>query len=463
MKKNKKLYKYILSDIQTSKINLINNVFNVFTLSFELLSYIFKTEIKNTQLNDYFLNKFDTINFVIKNIDENIEKVKKVIDDSLYEICDFTEISLIEENFEIDKNFLINLGFKTINIFHIGKKSLLKRILNGIGVILVGLCEIIIPIVFLGLLNAYKFGFLEFGIETIFYGIKIIFGKKNFNGWKNFFKNQLKNFSFITIRLLTNTLSQYAINYLKKIGLAKFVVNEKKTTERYNENVFSTKNLMNQINDKLEEDLVYKKIINSYDFSIKFNEFIIYNISKIFEDSLNEYLKIINDIIYNIFNKIFKNEDSKKFKNFSSHSNMILKNLIEDFIYSYKEITQKNYSELIDDILNNLMLYSNKSINGKNLIDIIVSDEFNFKNMLIQSQFVINPINYLLLNQKKIEEMKLFYKEIFENFINKLKEMEQSEEFFNKFVLKYISFNIFDEIFHNKKMMIIIHQNLQSK
>ena len=47
--------------------------------------------------------------------------------------------------------------------------------------------------------------------------------------------------------------------------------------------------------------------------------------------------------------------------------------------------------------------------------------------------------------------MKLFYKEIFENFINKLKEMEQSEEFFNKFVLKYISFNIFDEIFHNKK------------
>ena len=251
--------------------------------------------------------------------------------------------------------------------------------------------------------------------------------------------------------MLTNTLSQYAINYLKKIGLAKFVVNEKKTTERYNENVFSTKNLMNQINDKLEEDLVYKKIINSYDFSIKFNEFIIYNISKIFEDSLNEYLKIINDIIYNIFNKIFKNEDSKKFKNFSSYSNMILKNLIEDFIYSYKEITQKNYSELIDDILNNLMLYSNKSINGKNLIDIIVSDEFNFKNMLIQSQFVINPINYLLLNQKKIEEMKLFYKEIFENFINKLKEMEKSEEFFNKFVLKYISFNIFDEIFHNKK------------
>lgn len=58
---------------------------------------------------------------------------------------------------------------------------------------------------------------------------------------ENFFKNQLKNFSFITIRLLTNTLSQYAINYLKKIGLAKFVVNEKKTTERYNENVFSTK------------------------------------------------------------------------------------------------------------------------------------------------------------------------------------------------------------------------------
>ncbi len=113
---NKNLYKYILSDMGTSKEYLFNNVFNVFTLSFQFLSYIFQNEIKNTELNNYFLNKFDTINFMINNIDENIEKIKKVINDPSYEICDFNEIPLIQADFNIDKHFLIKLGFKSINI-----------------------------------------------------------------------------------------------------------------------------------------------------------------------------------------------------------------------------------------------------------------------------------------------------------------------------------------------------------
>ena len=113
--------------MQTSKNYLINNVFNVFTLSFQLLSYIFQNEIKNTELNNYFLNKFDTINFMINNIDENIEKIQIVINNPSYEICDFNEISLFQEYLNIDTYFLNKLGFISINKFKIGKNLYLKE------------------------------------------------------------------------------------------------------------------------------------------------------------------------------------------------------------------------------------------------------------------------------------------------------------------------------------------------
>ena len=295
--KNKNLYKYILSDMQTSKEYLMNNVFNAFTLSFQFLSYIFPNEIKDTQLNDYFLNKFDTINFMIKNIDENIEKIQIVINNPAYEICDFNETSLIEVDFNIDKHFLIKLGFKSINIFNIGKKSLLKRILIGLGLILIGLSEIILPIITFGFVNVIKNGFFEIGIDTLFYGIKIITGKEDFIGWKNFFKEQFKNFAIIAVKFLTGSLNHYAIKFLNKIGLGKYFNNEILSKVKSNKNLKTSRLVCAQIEEKINQNYVYNKIIDQFDFPNKFNEFVIYNISEILNYSLNEYLEMEKKIM----------------------------------------------------------------------------------------------------------------------------------------------------------------------
>ncbi len=130
---------------------------------------------------------------------------------------------------------------------------------------------------------------------------------------------------------------------------------------------------------------------------------------------------------------------------------MMIKILIGDIIYEYKEIIQKNYSELIDDILDNLKKYRQRNINGKNLIEIIVSDNFKFKNNINQIQLGINTINYLLFNQQRIEKIKLLYREILERIIRILNEMAYSNIFFKKSALKNISFNMINEIFYNEK------------
>ena len=453
--KNKRLYKYILFDMETSKEYLFNNVFNVFTLSFQFLSYIFQNEIKNTELNNYFLNKFDTINFMINNIDENIEKIKKVINDPSYEICDFNEIPLIRADFNIDKHFLIKLGFKSINIFNIGKKSLLKRILIGLGLIFIGLCEIILPIVIFGFERIFEKGFFEIGIDTIFSGIKIILGKEDFIGWKNFFKKQLQNFALITAKFLSGTLSNYALKFLNKIGLAKNFTNKIFSKEKNNTILKTSKFVINQIDKKFNENFVYHKIFDLCDFPNKFNEFVIHNISEILNYSLNEYSKIINDTLNKIFRKGEKDYDSEKF---TSYFNKMIKNLIDDIIYQYKEIIQINYSELIDDILYNLQKYCERNTKCKNLIDIIVSDSFIFKNNINQIQMGINTINYLLFNQQRIEKIELLYIEILERIIKILNEMAYSNVLFKKNDLNNISCNMTDEIFYNEKYVEFINE-----
>ena len=130
---------------------------------------------------------------------------------------------------------------------------------------------------------------------------------------------------------------------------------------------------------------------------------------------------------------------------------MMIKNLIIDIVYKYKETIQINYSKLIDDILDNLKNYCERNINGKNLIDIIVSDTFKFKNNINQIQLGINTRNYLFFNQQRIEKIKLLYRNILERIIGILNEMAYSNVFFKKNALKDISFNMIDEIFYNEK------------
>ena len=206
---------------------------------------------------------------------------------------------------------------------------------------------------------------------------------------------------------------------------------------------------------KLNQNYVYNKIIDLYDFPNKFNEFVIYNISEILNYSLNEYLEKINDTLNEIFINGEKDYDSEQF---TSYFNMMIKNLIGDIVYKYKEIIQTNYSKLIDDILDNLIKYCNRNINGKNLIDILVSDSFKFKNNINQIQMSINTINYLLFNQQRIKKIKLLYIEILEKIISILNEMAYSNVLFKKNALNNISCYMIDEILYNEKYVEYINE-----
>ena len=451
--KKKELYKYMLSDLQTSKVNLINNVFNAFTQSFQFLSYIFQKEMKNTKLNDYFLIKFDTINYMINNIDQNIEKIQKAIDDPLYGICDFTELELDEANLNIDIHFLVNLGFKSINIFQIGKTSLFKRILIGLGLILIGVCEIIFPIVILGLGKAIDIGILEIGIHNIFYGTNIMRGKEDFIGWKNFFKKQLKDFTIISVRLFSISLSHYGIKFLNKLGLAKYLINETVSNEKNNKILKKSQFIINQINDKIKKDIVYNKIINLIDFPNEFKMFMIDKISELLNTCLNEYLGIIDDNINELFINGKKHFDSETF---TSDFNMMIKKLIDNIIYHYQEIIKKKYSKIIDNFLDNLQLYCNRVIKVNNIIDIIVPDEFKFKKNINQIQLGLNKLYYILVNKTIIDKLKQVYSEIFESFIRILNKLAHSPNLFNNFFLKNISFNMIDDFYFNEE---VSHEN----
>ncbi len=296
---------------------------------------------------------------------------------------------------------------------------------------------------------------MEIGIDTIFSGIKIILGKEDFIGWKNFFKKQLQNFTLITAKFLSGTLSNYALKFLNKIGLAKNFTNEIFLKEKNNTILKTSKFVINQIDKKINENFVCDKIFDLCDFPNKFNEFVIHNISEILNYSLNEYSKIINDTLNKIFRKGEKDYDSEKF---TSYFNKMIKNLIDDIIYQYKEIIQINYSELIDDILYNLQKYCERNTKCKNLIDIIVSDSFIFKNNINQIQMSINTINYLLFNQQRIKKIKLLYIEILEKIISILNEMAYSNVLFKKNALNNISCYMIDEILYNEKYVEYINE-----